>query len=224
MPPEVAYVLSEKCNGCGECIKICPAQAIKEVPSTFRVRVEIDPMSCTGCGICVPKCPKEAIDLNHSTEEQLTAQIQGISRKDAEALNIIAFLEDKTAYASADLAGQSRHEYNSNVRIISVPSTGRVGLKHLLSAFTSGCDGVILVEGEDSAFTGEKLREHMIQLKKELREYGVESLRLVSTSITIPQYPKLVDTFSVFTERISKIGKLSDDVRSKIESKLAEWG
>jgi heterodisulfide reductase subunit A len=224
VPPEIAYVISEKCNGCGECIKICPAQAIKEMPSTFRVRVEIDQMSCTGCGICVPICPKEAIDLNHCTEEQLMAQIRGISRKDSESPNIIAFLEDKTAYASADLAGQSRQEYAPNIRVISVPSTGRVGLKHLLNAFASGCDGVILVEGEDSAFTGEKLREHMIRLKKELRGYGVESLRLVSTTITIPQYPKLIDTFGVFTERISKIGKLPEKVRSKIENKLAKGG
>ncbi len=224
VPPEVAYVISEKCNGCGECIKICPAQAIKEMPSTSKVRVEIDQMSCTGCGICVPKCPKEAIDLNHSTEEQIMAHIQGISRKKSESPHIIAFLEDKTAYASADLAGQSRQGYAPNILVASVPSTGRVGLKHILSAFASGCDGVILVEGEDSAFTGEKLREHMVQLKKELREYGVESLRLVSTTVTIPQYPKLTDTFNVFTERISKIGKLPKNVRTKIKGKLSRGG
>ncbi|MFQ5836313.1 MAG: hydrogenase iron-sulfur subunit [Candidatus Bathyarchaeia archaeon] len=231
VPPEIAYVISEKCNGCGECIKICPAIksstfriGVATMPSTSRVRVEIDQMSCTGCGICVPKCPNEAIDLNHCTEEQLIPQIRGISQKDSESPNIIAFLESKTAYASADFAGQSRQEYAPNVRVISVPSTGRVGLKHLLNAFASGCDGVILVEGEDSTFTREKLREHMVQLKKELREYGVEPLRLVSTTITIPQYPKLVDTFGMFAERMSKIGRLHEEVRSKIESKLAKGG
>jgi len=48
----------------------------------------------------------------------------------------------------------------------------------------------------------------------------VESLRLVSTTVTIPQYPKLVDTFEVFTNRVSKIGPLSPKVRAEIGEKL----
>jgi len=70
--------------------------------------------------------------------------------------------------------------------------------------------------------TGDKLREHVIRLKKDLQACGVESLRLVSTTITIPQYPKMVDTFEVFTNRISKIGLLSPKVRFEIEKKLKE--
>jgi len=218
--PEVAVIDEEKCNGCEECLKICPARAVEKVPSTFRTRMEINPMSCTGCGICVPVCLKDAIDLNHCTEDQLMAQIRGVEVKDDVSPKIVAFIEKNTAYASADLAGQTRAHYGTNIRIISVPSTGRVGFKHLLQAFAHGADGVMFVEGEDSVFTGERLREHVARLKKDLQACGIESLRLVSTTITIPQYPKMVDTFEVFTNRVSKIGPLSSKVRSEIEKKL----
>ncbi|MFQ6081378.1 MAG: hydrogenase iron-sulfur subunit, partial [Candidatus Bathyarchaeia archaeon] len=220
--PEVAYVISERCNGCGECIEICPAKAIKEVPSTFRTRAEIDLMSCVGCGICVPACPRHAIDLNNCTEAQLIAQIRGVGQKGDGSPRIIAFLEKETAYASADFAGQTRYSYPANIVIIGVPSTGRVGLRHLLNAFATGADGIVFIEGEDSVFKADKLRGHVIQLKKQLKQYGVQSLRLVSTTVTIPQYGKLVDAFDVFTKRISKIGRLSMEVRSKIEEELAE--
>jgi heterodisulfide reductase subunit A len=220
--PEVAYLIPEKCDGCGECVEVCPAKAIKKVPSSSEVRIEIDPMSCAGCGICVPVCPRQAIDLNHSTEAQLIAQIRGVEQIEDVSPRITAFLEKETAYASADLAGQTRQTYPVNIKIIGVPSTGRVGLRHLLNAFAAGSDGVIFVEGEDSVFKGDKLREHLTRLKKELRKYEVESLRLISTTTTIPQYSKLVDTFNMFANRISKIGRLSAEVRSKIEKKLAE--
>jgi heterodisulfide reductase subunit A len=216
LSPEVAYVLPKKCDGCGVCVEHCPAKAIQIVSS----KATIDAISCLGCGVCVPKCPKEAIDLKNCTNEQLMAQIRGVCEENGAAPKIIAFLEKTTAYGSADLAGQSRRSYISNVRIVGVPSTGRVGIKHLLYAFAAGADGIILIEGDDSPFTEEKLREHMIQLKKELGKFGVKSLRLVSTTTTLPQYEKVVNLFETFTERISKIGPIPKEKRAEIMKKL----
>lgn len=213
--PEVAHIIPERCDGCGECMKICPVNAIEATPTLLIV----NPISCVGCGICVPRCPKQAIDLNHCNEAQLLAQIRGVSMG-KESPQIIAFLEGTTAYASADLAGQTRLSYSPLVKIIRVPSTGRVGLRHLLAAFAAGADGVVFIEGDDSVFTEENLREHVIQLKKELRQYGVKSLRLIHTTTTIPQYDKILNIFETFIARISKIGPISKDVRSKIEEKL----
>jgi len=215
IPPEVAYIIPEKCDGCGECVKICPVNAIE----TDKTPMTINPISCVGCGICVPRCPKQAIDLNYCSEEQLLAQIRGVSREGRRP-RIIAFLEGDTAYASADLAGQSRLSYSPLVKIIRVPSTGRLGLKHLLTAFAYGADGVVFVEGADSVFEEDKLREHVIQLKREMRKYGVKSLRLIHTTTTIPQYDKILNIFETFVSRISKIGPISDDERLKIQEIL----
>ena len=213
--PEVAYIIQEKCDNCGVCIEVCPVNAVEKSDEV----VMINPISCIGCGICVPRCPREAIDLKNSTEAQLMAQICAVSES-GESPKIVAFLEKEIAYGSADLAGQSRVSYPSNVEIVGVPSTGRVGLKHVLQAFASGADGVILLDDHGGAFTEEALREHVIQMKKELRAFGVEPLRLMSFSTTLPEYNKVQNTFETFHARISKIGSIPDETRAKIREKL----
>ncbi len=214
--PEKAYIIPEKCNSCGECIQYCPAKAIEKTPKG----VTINSISCTGCGVCVPKCPTEAIDLKHSTDAQLIAQIQGTSEVGGERPRIIAFLEKTTAYGSADLAGQSRVGYTPNARIISVPSTGRVGLKHVLNAFAYGADGIVFIEGDDSPFREEGVRDHVNQLKREVGKFGVESLRLVSITTTLPQYDKVVNLFETLNERLLKMGRLPEEKRQKIKEAL----
>ncbi len=215
--PEKAYIIPDKCNTCGECIRYCPTKAIESTAKG----VTINLISCIGCGICVPKCPMDAIDLKESTDAQLIGQIKGTSMEDSDRLKIIAFVEKTTAYGSADLAGQNRVSYTPDVKIIAVPSTGRVGLKHVLHAFASGADGVAMIEGDDSPFREDHLREHVNNIKKELSKFGVESLRVVSTTTTLPQYDKVVNLFRTFDERISKMGRINPGKRRKIAEALA---
>jgi heterodisulfide reductase subunit A len=216
--PEVAHIISEKCNLCGICIDVCPVAAVEKSPDG----ITINPVSCVGCGICVPRCPEEAIELNHCTDEQLIAQIRAVS-EGGESPKIVAFLEGEIAYGSADLAGQMRESCPSNVEIIRVPTTGRIGLKHLLHAFAAGADGIILVGDHGGVFGEQALREQAIQFKKELREYGVESLRLLSFTTTLPEYNKIINTFETSSSRISRIGPLSEETRSKIREELAKF-
>jgi heterodisulfide reductase subunit A len=215
--PEIAYINPAQCDNSEVCITVCPVGAVEKSSTEIR----INPMSCVGCGICVPRCPRGAIDLRNCTEDQLMAQIEGVS-KSTSPPKIIAFLEKEIAYGAADLAGQSRVEYPPNVEIIGVPSTGRIGLKHVLHAFASGADGVLLLEDHGGVFTEEALREHAIQMKKQLREYAVKPLRLMSFSTTLPEYGKVTETFKTFHERISRIGPITKETREKIKAKLAE--
>jgi heterodisulfide reductase subunit A len=214
--PEIAYVIAEKCNGCGECIKVCPVNAIAPCNNG----ISINPISCIGCGVCVSRCPRQALDLLHSTDEQLMAQIKGVSEGNVHP-KIVAFIEQNTAYGSADLAGSTRSNYTPNVRIISVPSVGRVGLKHVMQAFASGADGVIFVEGDDSLFKEDQVRDYLTQLKKELAQYGIEPLRLISITTTLPQYDKILNIFETTNTRITKIGPVKQEIRNKIREKLA---
>ena len=49
----------EKCQGSGECIKVCPEKAIRKVDGI----AVLDESKCDFDGICIPACPHEAISF-----------------------------------------------------------------------------------------------------------------------------------------------------------------
>jgi len=49
---------SSSCNGCGECLRGCPAEAIYLGTDG---KAHIDQSKCTRCGDCVVLCPQSAI-------------------------------------------------------------------------------------------------------------------------------------------------------------------
>ena len=57
---------------------------------------------------------------------------------------ILAFVCNWCAYAGADLAGVSRIQYPSNVRLVRVMCSGRVNHGFLLKAFLKGADGLLV--------------------------------------------------------------------------------
>jgi heterodisulfide reductase subunit A len=70
-------VINERiCSGCQTCKLICPFGAIsfEEEKEVCRVNEAL----CKGCGACVGGCPSDAISLNHFTNEQIVAQMEGM--------------------------------------------------------------------------------------------------------------------------------------------------
>jgi len=57
---------------------------------------------------------------------------------------IAVFACNWCAYSAADLAGVSRLQYPSNLRIIRVMCSGRVNPNFILEAFQKGADGVMV--------------------------------------------------------------------------------
>ncbi len=57
---------------------------------------------------------------------------------------IAAFLCNWCSYRGADLAGTSRFQYPSNIRIIRVMCTGSIDIVYLLKALLDGADGVLV--------------------------------------------------------------------------------
>jgi heterodisulfide reductase subunit A len=78
--PAVAEVDREKCSGCGECILVCPYNAIERVEGKAQVNIAL----CKGCGTCVGACLAKAITGHHFTDEELIAQIEGIFEREPE--------------------------------------------------------------------------------------------------------------------------------------------
>jgi NADH:ubiquinone oxidoreductase subunit F (NADH-binding)/(2Fe-2S) ferredoxin/NAD-dependent dihydropyrimidine dehydrogenase PreA subunit len=54
-------ISSEKCNGCGKCLRACPHGAIEGLKKESHVIME---QKCRKCGICIGECKFEAIMVN----------------------------------------------------------------------------------------------------------------------------------------------------------------
>ena len=70
-----AVVDERICSGCQICKLVCPFSAISfdEEKEVCRVNEAL----CKGCGACVGGCPSDAISLNHFTNEQIVAEMEG---------------------------------------------------------------------------------------------------------------------------------------------------
>jgi len=65
------------------------------------------------------------------------------AKKDWEP-KFVAIVCNWCTYAGADLAGISRIQYPTNVRIIRVPCTGRINPFYIVKALQGGADGVLV--------------------------------------------------------------------------------
>jgi NAD-dependent dihydropyrimidine dehydrogenase PreA subunit len=65
----------DRCDGCGNCVEVCPEEAISLVNGVAR----IDSGSCTECEVCVQVCPNGAIRVARPIavrEEPAAAMVQ----------------------------------------------------------------------------------------------------------------------------------------------------
>jgi NAD-dependent dihydropyrimidine dehydrogenase PreA subunit len=53
----LVHVDQEKCDGCEECVKMCPVDVFDFALKASPVR----PQNCLGCGTCVALCKSKAI-------------------------------------------------------------------------------------------------------------------------------------------------------------------
>ena len=51
------YLITEKCDACGDCAPECPVECIAEGSPKYVINQE----ECTDCGACAEVCPNDAI-------------------------------------------------------------------------------------------------------------------------------------------------------------------
>jgi heterodisulfide reductase subunit A len=78
LDPQVAFVHTDACTGCGVCVASCPFGAISLFERDGSRLAVIDATGCKGCGGCTPVCPEDAIDLQGYTDAQVRAMIDGL--------------------------------------------------------------------------------------------------------------------------------------------------
>lgn len=124
---------------------------------------------------------------------------------------VVAFCCWWCAYGAADLAGMSKLEYPTNVRIVRVPCTGRVDPLHILEAFRDGADGVIvagcLKDGGCHYVDGNMKAERRVKaLKRALRSIGLGDERLEMYFMSAGMPDKFVECATKFVEKIKLLG------------------
>ncbi len=122
---------------------------------------------------------------------------------------ILGFLCNWCSYAGADLAGVSRIQYPSNLRVIRLMCTGRVDPVLVLEALANGVDGVIVMgchPGDCHYMTGNYEAERKIKmLKKLIAPLGLaERLRLEWVSAS--EGARFAGVVRDFTDRIKSLG------------------
>jgi heterodisulfide reductase subunit A len=84
LEPYVARVDTERCQGTGECVRLCPQEDAIHLETfsndgkTFQ-RAVVTPANCNGCGVCVSACPTKAIDVQGWRLDEFEAMVEAIT-------------------------------------------------------------------------------------------------------------------------------------------------
>lgn len=124
---------------------------------------------------------------------------------------LVGFLCNWCSYAGADLAGISRFQYPTNLRIIRVMCSGRVHPAHILEAFKDGADGVLVagchIPTDCHYISGNfKAQRRVAMVKKLMEQLGIEPERLRLEWISAAEGDKFAKTIRDMTENLKKLG------------------
>ena len=123
---------------------------------------------------------------------------------------IVAFLCNWCSYAGADLAGVSRMQYASDIRIIRVPCSGRISPLHILSALHRGADGVLVSgchPGDCHDISGNLVARRKFSMLKHLLEHvGISPERVQFSWVSAAEGARFAGLVEKVVRNIKRIG------------------
>lgn len=123
---------------------------------------------------------------------------------------IVGFLCKWCSSSAADLAGTTRIQYPSNIRIIRLMCSGSVDSIYLIKALMEGADGVLVAgchPGDCHYVEGNyKARRRVALLKDIFKTLGLESERVWIKWIGADEGRKFAETVKKMTEELKKLG------------------
>jgi heterodisulfide reductase subunit A len=214
----VAEIAQETCTGCGNCVPVCPVNAIQLIQKDGVLSLaEVESLRCTGCGNCAVVCPVNAIMIPGWDDLAIVSQINAAfnssrTKDEAEGVGhpprILAFACEWSAYASADLAGTLRLPYPSDIRILRMNCSARFDPQHILWALLNNADGVLLGAchpGECHYGSGNLYAEERVKvLKQQLADYGLDPRRVRLEFLAGDDGQGFVETITSFRDDLGK--------------------
>nr|MDO8097855.1 hydrogenase iron-sulfur subunit [Candidatus Njordarchaeota archaeon] len=123
---------------------------------------------------------------------------------------IVAITCNFCTYAGADLAGTSRIQYPTNVRIIRVMCSGRVDPTFVLRALGEGADGVLVAgchPGDCHFLAGnEKAARRYAIISRMLRQIGLERERVRLEWISASEGEKFAKVIRSMVQDLKRVG------------------
>ena len=123
---------------------------------------------------------------------------------------IVALVCNWCTYTAADLAGTSRFEYPSDIRLIRLMCTGMIDPKYILKAFLEGADGVFIGgchPGDCHYIDGNiKAKKRIMGAASIIEQFGFEPDRLRIRWIGASEGPEFQENMKDFTLKIKFLG------------------
>ena len=129
---------------------------------------------------------------------------------------IVSFLCNWCSYAGADLAGVSRIQYSTNIRIIRVPCSGRVNPFYIIKALQNGVDGVLVSgchPGDCHYISGNYYARRKFALLKRYLEYlGIEPERVQFSWVSASEGGRFAQVVEKVVNDVKKLGPTKSSI------------
>lgn len=212
-----AVVDEDICDGCGICASVCRIKAISIINDPQRSGKKIASVNeniCDGCGACVASCPSGALDQSSFSNKQILAQIEAATTgriiDDLSSPNILVFACNWCSYAAADLAGLKKLNLPPNFFTIRTMCSARIDPEWVLSAFSKGIDGVLVLPGKLGHCHYEignlRTTRRIALLRRVLSQLGFDEMRLMLGFVDAEDAEEYQHEVSSFISTIRSIG------------------
>jgi len=199
--PDDVLVDEDRCIACANCERVCKHGAIRLEKSVAKVNNDL----CKGCGTCAVECPAMAISMNNFTDEKIltsVAEAQKIWKNNAP--HILVFACNWCHNLNVDQLKEC-----STAQIIPVKCTGRVDPLHVLQAFRTGADGILIIgcHSTDCHYvSGASITDKRIEeTRKWLKAVGIEPERLRTQMTSIDDKQGISEIILNFTSDLKEM-------------------
>jgi coenzyme F420-reducing hydrogenase delta subunit/heterodisulfide reductase subunit C len=202
-PGPIAVVDEPACSGCGVCVKACPYQALalvdKDVEGKERRISQVDKFLCMNCGICAAACPLSAISVEEFSNEDIAVRMaaegwftdQGPVKPGEPRLLVF----NCNWCIRAEVDWESLTRFPPNVRVITIPCSGRVDPQFILMALQEGADRVLVVgcaPGDCHYKEGTRIAQGKMHVfERMLKQVGADTRRVRFAQIDTDERGKL---------------------------------